>query len=264
MSNFLNTTDYTPVAPFYDGTRNIPEHILKECYQRIIAKGIINPDSKILDAGCGTAQISMVLIKMGYSFTGIDISPAMLEIARSKLQKENKADFIIADVRAMNFPDSYFDVTIVSKLFQHVGNWKSAVDEILRVSKNGGYFIHINEKGAFKNEVRKKFTELCDKYGFSDRYIGIRKREELKVYLRNKGAKTISLDVQDLKWNKTISYGDALNHLKLKLHSEFWCLPDQEYQNILSEVMEWINEQPEGVNTVELMSPFLVVDLFSV
>ena len=98
---FRDTSDYTSVAPHYDATRNIPESLLQTCYQRIFAQADFPRKGRLLDAGCGTAQVSLPLIKSGYSVVGVDASAAMLEIARRKLAPGDAAELRVGDVRSL-------------------------------------------------------------------------------------------------------------------------------------------------------------------
>lgn len=262
--SFPSTSDYTPVAPHYDASRNIPESLLQTCFQRIFAQADFPKQGRILDAGCGTAQVSLPLIKSGHSVVGVDVSPAMLEVARKKLAPGDTAEFRVADVRSLEDPDGSYDGVVVSKLFQHVGNWQSAVDELLRVIKDGGLFMHVNEKGAFKHAVRRQFSARCQERGYIDLYVGIKDRSQLGVYLTEQGASQLDIDTHDLTWEKTITYETALEHLRLKLHSEFWAVPDKVYAQVLVEVRTWVRAQPEGEDTVETMRPYLVAEVFTV
>ena len=261
---FHDTSDYTPVAPYYDATRDIPYTLLQTCFQRVFAQADFPKQGRILDAGCGTAQVSLPLIKSGHSVVGVDVSAAMLEVARKKLAPGDTAEFRVADVRSLEDPDGSYDGVVVSKLFQHVGNWQSAVDELLRVIKDGGLFMHVNEKGAFKHAVRRQFSARCQEQGYTDLYVGIKDRSQLGVYLREKGAAPLAIDTHDLAWEKTITYETALEHLRLKLHSEFWAVPDAVYAQTLEEVRTWVRAHPEGEATVETMRPYLVVEVFTV
>jgi ubiquinone/menaquinone biosynthesis C-methylase UbiE len=261
---FRDTSDYTPVALHYDANRNMPEGLLQTCFQRIFTQTGFPRQGRILDAGCGTAQLSLPLIRSGYSVVGVDVSQAMLAIARQKLTPVDSAKFRVGDVRSLEDPDDAYDGVIVSKLFQHVGNWQSAVDELIRVTRDGGLFMHINEKGAFKHAVRRQFSARCQELGYTSLYVGIKDRSQLAVYLREKCAAPVAIDTRDLTWEKTITYGAALNHLRLKLHSEFWAVPDRVYDQILSDVQVWVRAQPEGEDTVETMRPYLVAEVFVV
>jgi 2-polyprenyl-3-methyl-5-hydroxy-6-metoxy-1,4-benzoquinol methylase len=72
-----------------------------------------NKSLKILDIGCGTGRHSLELARRGYNVTGIDLSEAMIDKARSLALTENlKIDFRIKDARNFNFKES-FDLAIM-------------------------------------------------------------------------------------------------------------------------------------------------------
>jgi SAM-dependent methyltransferase len=74
--------------------------------------------SKGLDAMCGTAEVSLGLARKGFRVIGVDLSPAMLHIARARLAAA--ADYpaqalslVHADICSLPFPLSQFDWAIV-------------------------------------------------------------------------------------------------------------------------------------------------------
>jgi SAM-dependent methyltransferase len=50
--------------------------------------------SPILELGCGTGRALVPLARQGYQITGVDISPAMLDIARHKIEVEGLANCV--------------------------------------------------------------------------------------------------------------------------------------------------------------------------
>ena len=61
----------------------------------------------ILELGCGTGRLLLPLAAQGHAVTGIDLSPALLEIARSKLQGSELAaqvELVQADMRSAALP----------------------------------------------------------------------------------------------------------------------------------------------------------------
>lgn len=256
------TSNYDPVAEHYDATRNMPEGLLQILYSRVEAVTVLAPPCTVLDAGCGTAQLSIPLVLRGYRVTGVDVSEEMLKRARAKVPPRRQATFLTEDVRMLPFDSGHFDAVVVSKLFQHVGGWTDAVDELHRVTVAGGLFLHINEKGAFKNAVRSTFSRLASGEGFGSSYPGFLDRTQLPRHLEAAGASPVEVDQSGLSWTKEITYRDALEHLRLRLHSEFWSIPDDQYEEFLDQTSTWVDEQEQGADTVEVLTPYLTAEIF--
>ena len=72
------------------------------------------PGRRLLDLGCGTGSISLLLAKMGYQVTGLDLSGPMLEVARKKFREEGlEGKFLEQDMGKMEFQNS-FDMAIAT------------------------------------------------------------------------------------------------------------------------------------------------------
>lgn len=66
--------------------------------------------SPIFELGCGTGRLLVPLAQAGYQITGVDVSPAMLDIARQKVAKaglEERVILVQADMRSMALPGRY-------------------------------------------------------------------------------------------------------------------------------------------------------------
>jgi SAM-dependent methyltransferase len=256
------TSDFSRIAMRYDATRDVPPQHLATCYARMVRLGFFPLRGVLLDAGCGTGQMSLPLAGMGYELCGIDISLQMISIARAKFTQDRPARFVVADARAIPFADSSFHAVVLSKLLQHVQSWQTACREIVRVVKPGGCIVHIAERGAFGNAVRQYFARRADALGFPDRFLGMRDRSELVDFLTSQSCPSIPVDVTDLRWEKQITFGEALGQLRDRLLAEFWYLPSKVYERLLRETARWITEHPDGRATIEHMTPYLVADVF--
>ncbi|MGB3508774.1 MAG: class I SAM-dependent methyltransferase [Microcoleaceae cyanobacterium] len=104
---------YDNIAPYYDLL------VQKGYYDYVESSkslhSIIKDRKKILEIGVGTGLLAEQLLALNpnYDLTGIDITPAMLDIAKSRLG--GKAKLLESDVLSMDFPES-FDV-----IYSHAG-----------------------------------------------------------------------------------------------------------------------------------------------
>jgi len=98
----------------------------------------------VLDVGCGTGIHLERYQKAGCDVYGIDLSPAMLEVARKRLGKD--ANIQMGDASKMPYPDKEFDLIIMSTvLHQMPRNVRSAViNETKRVLKENGRILLID------------------------------------------------------------------------------------------------------------------------
>lgn len=95
---------------------------------------------RILDAGCGSGPLFAALREEGAVVTGIDQSPAMLELARQRLGED--ADLRVADLAdPLPFADGEFDDVVASLVLHYLRDWDPVLAEVRRVLKPGGRLI---------------------------------------------------------------------------------------------------------------------------
>src|SRR5439155_12418939 len=67
----------------------------------------------ILDIGCGTGSLSLLMAEMGHTVTGFDLSPAMITQARAKAAAAGLAiDFQVMDAAAPSLAPDQFDALV--------------------------------------------------------------------------------------------------------------------------------------------------------
>ena len=109
--------------------------------------------SRILDVATGTGQQAFAFAKRGYEVTGIDLSDAMLKIARNKNRYRN-AKFEVADATRLPFEANSFDVSCASFALHDMplSIREKALKEMVRVTKSEGMIV-IVDYGLPKNKV---------------------------------------------------------------------------------------------------------------
>jgi len=76
--------------------------------------------ARIVDVPCGTGRLAEVLLDCGYHVTGIDVSPAMLEVARRKLARfGNRFSAQVCDARVLGGLGKSFDAALCARVLMH-------------------------------------------------------------------------------------------------------------------------------------------------
>jgi len=107
----------------------ISEELDKEDYQ------------DLLDCGCGTGPMISLLYEKDSTknYTGLDITPKMIEVGKSK--NLNGVKWIVGDCEDLPFDDNSFDVIICSNSFHHYPNPQRFFASVKRVLRSGGRLI---------------------------------------------------------------------------------------------------------------------------
>lgn len=66
----------------------------------------------VLDLGCGTGSLSLLASEQGHRVTGVDLSPAMVALARQKLAGRD-AVFLVGDAASPPVGEQRFDTVLV-------------------------------------------------------------------------------------------------------------------------------------------------------
>ncbi len=116
-------------------------------------------DKRVLELGCGTGWLTVILCKLGAVVDGIDISDEQVKIAGKRItinNIDNQADFHVMSANSLEFPDETFDCVYGLSLLHHVDIMK-CIPEVKRVLKKGG-------KAVFSEPViNNRFVESIRK-----------------------------------------------------------------------------------------------------
>ena len=93
------------------------------------------PTGQVLDAACGTGRYASYLHARGHSVTGVDQSPAMLELARVKVPHGR---FVTGELTDLPLDDTSVDAAVCALALVHVADLSTAIEELARVVRPGG------------------------------------------------------------------------------------------------------------------------------
>jgi ubiquinone/menaquinone biosynthesis C-methylase UbiE len=106
------------------------------------------PAPSILDGGCGTGEISSRLAELfpRSRVLGVDIIDEHLELARNRYAAlAPRLRFEHQSVYSLDGADGTFDLTICRHVLHSIPNAPQVVDELIRVTRPGGYLHLIPE-----------------------------------------------------------------------------------------------------------------------
>ncbi|TYQ15661.1 UNVERIFIED_CONTAM: ubiquinone/menaquinone biosynthesis C-methylase UbiE [Acetivibrio alkalicellulosi] len=125
----------------------------------------IDPDTCLLDVGCGTGQTSAYICKKyRCNVTAIDINKKMLERAAQRFKKEGiKIDLHEEDASKMKFSSNAFDI-LLSESVTVFTNAKQTIGEYYRVLRNEGTLVAIEMYAEVKMS-EKDLNTINSVYG---------------------------------------------------------------------------------------------------
>jgi SAM-dependent methyltransferase len=125
-----------------------------------------NKDAQILELCCGTGRITIPIAQAGYTITGVDDTPSMLEQAKIKAASAGaKIEFIQADIRALDLKEQYDLIFIPFNSIHHMYENEDLFNAFKNVKS------HLKEGGRF----------LFDCFNPSLEYIVTHSKEEKEV-----------------------------------------------------------------------------------
>lgn len=131
-------TIYEKDAPKYDRSMRFYERfLLGDARQWACARA----QGDVLELAIGTG-LNLPLYRPGVRLTGIELSPAMLALAKQRAAKlDREVDLRLGDAEALEFGDASFDTVICTYALCTIPDDRKAVSEAHRVLRPGGKLV---------------------------------------------------------------------------------------------------------------------------
>jgi ubiquinone/menaquinone biosynthesis C-methylase UbiE len=101
--------------------------------------------ARLLDIGCGTAELATRLAGRGWETIGLDLCEPMLQEAKRKLNgSATTVRLAVGDSEHLPFADRSFRVVTCANSFHHYPHQNAVVHEMYRVIQPGGRLIVID------------------------------------------------------------------------------------------------------------------------
>lgn len=95
---------------------------------------------RVLDVGCGTGDFCYLAEKAGYSATGMDFSPQLIEVARQRFPSLDLEVATLEEFIARR-PNDKYDVVTFIQVLEHLDNPRDFLQSVKAVLKPGGYVV---------------------------------------------------------------------------------------------------------------------------
>lgn len=127
----------------------------------------IRPPMSVLDVGCGTGALAMVLRKNHYRVTAIDPAKEMLKVALWKTREEDIRYVHMKEIGKLPFKDHDFDLVISSYVLHGMkkDQRRALYEEMKRVSRRKIIIHDYNRERALLTDV-VEYLEKGDYFNF--------------------------------------------------------------------------------------------------
>ena len=142
---------YDKTAPTYNRQISFFERILFGDGRQWVCS---QASGEVLEIAVGSGR-NFPYYQRDIRLTGIELSPAMLELARSRAAELGlEADLRLGDAQALQFPDESFDTVVCTFSLCSIPDDRRAVTEAERVLRPGGRLILLEHVGSLALPVR--------------------------------------------------------------------------------------------------------------
>jgi ubiquinone/menaquinone biosynthesis C-methylase UbiE len=129
---------YEKEAPKYDRQMRFFEWLLFRNGREWVCS---QAEGELLEIAVGTGR-NLPYYPDGVRLSGVELSPAMLEIARTRARELGREiDLRVGDAQALEFPDESFDSVVCTLSLCTIPDYRAAVAEVRRVLRPGGRFF---------------------------------------------------------------------------------------------------------------------------
>ena len=129
------------------------------------------PVGRLLDIGTGTGRMIEVLGPRATTATGVDLSPAMLRLARGRIEAGGlcSAEVRLGDMGALPFGDGGFDTVVLHQVLHFAQSPAAVLAEAARVLAPGGRLLVADFAPHGREELRRDHAHA--RLGFAEAAI---------------------------------------------------------------------------------------------
>ena len=138
-------------AAFWDGQATTfddePDHGLRdpttrEAWRRLLSEHLPEAPADVVDLGCGTGSLSVLLAEQGHAVRGLDLSPVMVDAARAKVSAAGvEVQFAVGDAADPAYADRSADVVLSRHVLWALPDPDAALGRWVDMLRPGGRLV---------------------------------------------------------------------------------------------------------------------------
>lgn len=178
---------------------HVPEERVEAALRDIIGKKTF---FSVLDLGTGTGRMLELLAPFAQRAVGVDQSPAMLNVARARLEHAGlrNAQLRQGDIYALPVEHDAYDLVVVHQVLHYLDDPARALREAVRTLRPGGQIVIIDFAPHELEFLREKHAHR--RLGFAHEEIAdllrecgldVEDKRDLTPFTKNDGQLTVSL-----------------------------------------------------------------------
>lgn len=141
-----------------------------------------NPNSSLLDVGCGSGILiqKLLALKRNMQLYGLDITPRMVEVAKRKFRNDPNVEITLGSAIKMPYEDNSFDFVTCASSFHHHPDPLLSVKEMVRVLKPGGKLLILDM--CIEGFLRKLLFKIENIYHNEGKVFRLSNKEMYDLY----------------------------------------------------------------------------------
>jgi ubiquinone/menaquinone biosynthesis C-methylase UbiE len=192
--------------------------------------------ARLLEVGIGTGRMAVPLAARGARVTGIDISPAMLNVLRGK---RRDIDAVLAEAARPPFRERAFDATLFVHILHLVPDAEATIRAAIRMVRPGGLIIAGSDapREGIRDEA-EAIIRACVAEVTGIDLGGWKPYEDTQTLLERLMVEAHAVDVarRSVSWTASVSAEGMLERLERRDFSSSWRIPAEHMQAVVDRV----------------------------
>ncbi|MFD7639444.1 class I SAM-dependent methyltransferase [Kitasatospora sp. NPDC059795] len=188
---------WNDAAPAFDRE---PDHGLadgrtRQAWARRLAAWVPDAAGQVLDVGCGTGSLSVLLAEAGHQVTGVDLAAGMVRRARAKTEAAGHAGhFVVGDAARPPVADGRFDAVLCRHLLWTLPDPRAALHHWTTLLRPGGRLVLIEGRWREAGAAAKPYPPGADALPWAGGVTADQLADAVRPLVRDLRVETLSQD----------------------------------------------------------------------